>query len=66
MIGVPAAFTLPREPSMANFPRSIAERACTDIRQWHEPGRGGHFLPLEEPDLMAAELREFFGSLSRR
>ena len=63
-ITVPAAFTLSHEPSMAGFPREIAERACTDIRHWSEPGRGGHFLPIEEPDLMAAELRHFFGSLA--
>ena len=41
----------------------IAERACTDIRHWSEPGRGGHFMPLEEPDLLAGELRQFFTSL---
>ena len=58
-ITVPAAFTLSTEPVMANFPRSLAERACTDIRRWSEPGRGGHFLPLEEPDLITTELTEF-------
>lgn len=62
-ITVPAAFTLSTEPSQANFPREIAERACTDIRHWSEPGRGGHFMPLEEPDLLADELRQFFTSL---
>lgn len=62
-ITVPAAFTVSTEPSQANFPREIAERACTDIRHWSEPGRGGHFMPLEEPDLLAAELRDFFTSL---
>jgi pimeloyl-ACP methyl ester carboxylesterase len=61
-ITVPAAFTLSNEPAMANFPREIAERACTDIRYWSEPGRGGHFMPLEEPDLLAGELRQFFMS----
>ena len=65
-ITVPAAFTLSTEPSMANFPREIAERACSNIQHWSEPGRGGHFMPLEEPDLLAAELRDFFGPLSRR
>ncbi|MET8230257.1 epoxide hydrolase family protein [Micromonospora sp. NPDC005298] len=64
-ITVSAAFTLSTEPAMANFPREIAERACTDIRHWSEPGRGGHFMPLEEPDLLAGELREFFTSLQR-
>ncbi|MEU1246336.1 epoxide hydrolase family protein [Micromonospora arida] len=62
-ITVPAAFTVSTEPSQANFPREIAERACTDIRHWSEPGRGGHFMPLEEPDLLAGELRQFFTSL---
>ncbi|WP_433652579.1 epoxide hydrolase family protein [Micromonospora zamorensis] len=62
-ITVPAAFTVSTEPSMANFPREIAERACTDIRHWSEPGRGGHFMPLEEPDLLAGEMRQFFTSL---
>ncbi|MGC5306640.1 epoxide hydrolase family protein [Micromonospora zamorensis] len=62
-ITVPAAFTVSTEPSQANFPREIAERACTDIRHWSEPGRGGHFMPLEEPDLLASEMRQFFTSL---
>jgi pimeloyl-ACP methyl ester carboxylesterase len=59
-ITVPAAFTLSAEPAMANFPREIVERSCSDIRHWSEPGRGGHFMPLEEPDLLAREMREFF------
>lgn len=64
-ITAPVAVTLSTEPGMANFPREIAERACQDIRHWREPGRGGHFMPLEEPDLLAAELRSFFSSLDR-
>jgi pimeloyl-ACP methyl ester carboxylesterase len=62
-ITVPAAVTLSSEPVMASFPREIAERACTDIRHWSEPGRGGHFMAHEEPDLLADEVREFFGSI---
>jgi hypothetical protein len=27
--------------------------------------RGGHFAALEEPDLLAADIREFFRSVSR-
>ncbi|WP_213816922.1 epoxide hydrolase family protein [Glaciihabitans sp. dw_435] len=63
MITIPAAFTLSAEVGMVGFPRSIAERACSDIRSWNLPGRGGHFLAFEEPELMAAELTAFFGSL---
>jgi pimeloyl-ACP methyl ester carboxylesterase len=62
-ITVPVAVTLSAEPVMANFPREIAERACTNIQHWSEPGKGGHFMPLEEPDLLAAEIRQFFGRL---
>jgi pimeloyl-ACP methyl ester carboxylesterase len=62
-ITVPAAFTVSTEPPCANRPREIAERACTDIRHYSQPGRGGHFMPLEEPDLLAAELTQFFTSL---
>lgn len=61
MITVPAAFTLSTEPSMVGFPRSIAEASFTNIVRWSEPGTGGHFLPFEEPELMAAELRATFG-----
>jgi pimeloyl-ACP methyl ester carboxylesterase len=62
-INVPAGFTLSAEPSMTGFPRTIAERACTDIRHWSVPGRGGHFMALEEPDMLASEMRAFFGGL---
>ena len=62
-ITVPAAFTVSREPVMANYPRELAERACTNIQHWSMPGRGGHFMPLEEPDLLADEMRKFFARL---
>jgi pimeloyl-ACP methyl ester carboxylesterase len=62
-ITVPAAITLSTEPLLANFPREISERACTNIMHWSEPGKGGHFMPWEEPDLLAGEMRQFFSSL---
>ncbi|MGH2489065.1 MAG: epoxide hydrolase family protein, partial [Candidatus Limnocylindria bacterium] len=62
-ITVPAAFTLATEPSMANFPRQLTERVCRDIRHWSEPGQGGHFMPFEEPTLLAGELTDFFREL---
>ena len=62
-ITVPTAVTLSHEPSMANVPRSLAERATTDLRHWSEPMHGGHFLAFEQPALMTAELRTFFGQL---
>jgi hypothetical protein len=41
-------------------PREWVERVYTDIRHWTEFDRGGHFLAMEEPELLAADIREFF------
>ena len=62
-ITVPVAVTVAHEPGMAGFHRSIAERAASDIRQYSEPRRGGHFLAFEEPELIASELTAFMRSL---
>ncbi|WP_223125894.1 alpha/beta fold hydrolase [Streptomyces sp. TRM68367] len=40
--------------------RRWAERDHT-ISRWTELDRGGHFLSLEAPDLLVADIREFFG-----
>ena len=39
--------------------RPLAERLY-DIRHWSEFERGGHFAAMEVPDLLAADIREFF------
>ena len=39
--------------------RPLAERLY-DIRQWSEFERGGHFAAMEVPDLLAADVRDFF------
>lgn len=63
-VTVPAAFTLSAEfGALGGFPRELAERAYTDIRLWHEPDRGGHFMPMEEPGLLVEDLRTFFRPL---
>jgi pimeloyl-ACP methyl ester carboxylesterase len=43
-------------------PRACAE-AVFDVRRWHETAVGGHFPALETPELLVAELREFFRPL---
>ena len=43
--------------------RGIAEQQNNLVR-WTEFDRGGHFAALEAPDLLVADLREFFASLS--
>jgi len=44
-------------------PRSLAEKAYTDIRRWTVMPRGGHFAALEEPRALAGEIAAFFSAL---
>jgi pimeloyl-ACP methyl ester carboxylesterase len=57
-VTAPMAATLGVEDR--GFPRELAERVYTDVRRWREPTAGGHFLPMEEPELLAEELRAHF------
>jgi pimeloyl-ACP methyl ester carboxylesterase len=59
IIPVPVAVTQSHEWNMPLFPRSIAERAASDIRRYSAPDRGGHFMAFEEPRLVAHELSAF-------
>ncbi|MFV0280298.1 MAG: epoxide hydrolase family protein [Rhodoblastus sp.] len=43
-------------------PRSLAEKQY-DIRRWSVMKKGGHFAALEQPELLAHEIREFFRPL---
>jgi pimeloyl-ACP methyl ester carboxylesterase len=57
---VPAGIALfPRE---AQFPREWAERSV-NVQRFTKMPRGGHFAPLEEPELFVQDIREFFRSL---
>ena len=44
-------------------PRSLAEKTYADIRRWTKMPKGGHFAALEQPELLAEEIREFFRPL---
>ena len=58
---VPAAFALfPRD--LSSPPREWAERFF-DVRRWTPMPRGGHFAALEEPELLADDIRAFFRPL---
>ena len=62
-IGVPAAVALfPADPP-ASMPREWAERVYADLRRFTLMPRGGHFPAMEEPELLAEDLREFFRPL---
>ena len=44
-------------------PREYVDRLFTSVRQWAELPRGGHFVALEEPVLLAEAIRAFFSPL---
>lgn len=61
---------LPRVPAgFACFPKDLnppprewVERRV-DLKQWTEMPRGGHFAAMEEPELLAEDMRTFFRGL---
>ena len=58
---VPAGMAMfPKD--IAPAPREFAERIF-DVRRWTEMPRGGHFAALEEPELLADDIRAFFRPL---
>ncbi|KWA24445.1 epoxide hydrolase family protein [Burkholderia territorii] len=57
-VAVPLAFArFPKEISRP--PRSWLERVF-DVAQWTDMPSGGHFAAMEEPDLLADDIRRFF------
>lgn len=57
-----AVFADSYRPGSARPPRELAEHFF-HITRWAVMPRGGHFAALEEPQLLAEELREFFRPL---
>ena len=61
-ITVPTGYSeFPRE--ILHPPKSLAARTYTDIRRWTVMPRGGHFAAMEQPEALAAEIRELFRPL---
>lgn len=61
-VDVPMGYVeFPRE--ILRPPRSVAQRAYSDIRRWTVAERGGHFAAMEQPEVLAHEIREFFRPL---
>jgi pimeloyl-ACP methyl ester carboxylesterase len=58
-IDVPSAVALTVEP-IDRCPREWAERSY-NLQQFTQFPRGGHFMALEEPQLLVHDLRQFFG-----
>jgi pimeloyl-ACP methyl ester carboxylesterase len=63
-VAVPAGFAVfPNEyVPEGTPPRELAERTF-DVRRWTEHPSGGHFAALEEPAILAEEIRAFFRPL---
>ena len=53
----------PAEISGLSAPRSWVERGCEQLTQWSVHDRGGHFAAMEEPELLAQDIRDFFRPL---
>lgn len=62
-ITVPVGVALTATQAYERPPREYVERICSDIRHWVQLPRGGHFVALEEPDLLADSIRAFFRPL---
>lgn len=62
-IGVPCAIAV-FPADIARPPREFAERSY-NVQRFTEMPRGGHFAALEQPQLLAADIREFFEGLPR-
>ena len=61
-IDVPMGYAeFPREILIP--PRSLAAKTYTAIRRWSVMPKGGHFAALEQPELLAREIIEFFREL---
>ena len=61
-VDVPMGYVeFPRE--ILRPPRSVAALQYSDIRRWTTHNKGGHFAALEQPEVLAHEIREFFRPL---
>jgi pimeloyl-ACP methyl ester carboxylesterase len=60
-VDVPTAIIMPSK-DMFPTPREWLERSSR-LDRWIETERGGHFLEMEEPEMVADDLRKFFTTL---
>jgi pimeloyl-ACP methyl ester carboxylesterase len=62
-IDVPSALALfPADPP-SGMPREWVERSYSDLRRFNRMPRGGHFPAMEEPEILAQDIRSFFRPL---
>jgi pimeloyl-ACP methyl ester carboxylesterase len=60
-VGVPTGVArFPKEP--LRYPRAWVEQHY-NVTRWTDMPRGGHFAAMEQPQLFADDVREFFSAL---
>ena len=59
-IEVPTGYVLFPDDVEPPAPDAWLARTTTDLARVSRPDHGGHFAPIEDPELYASELREFF------
>ena len=64
-VGVPSALAVPPKDLGPIMPRELAERNLTDLRRYTVLPHGGHFAAMENPDVVAQDVRAFFADLPR-
>ena len=55
---VPAAFALFAKDILFPPPKDFAERFF-NVQRWTEKPKGGHFAAVEQPELLAEDIRKF-------
>lgn len=59
-VNVPVALAFPpNDIGKSITPREFAERNLKDIRQWNVLEKGGHFVAMEFPELLASDIHSF-------
>ena len=62
-VSAPVGFYVSEAEPHGIPPRRFAEVQYEHVAQWSVIPRGGHFLPAEEPELFAEDVRKFFRPL---
>lgn len=60
---VPLGVALTATQRFEQPPQEYVARMFPDIRRWVQLPRGGHFVAMEEPELLAEQIRAFFRPL---
>ncbi|MEW9107357.1 epoxide hydrolase family protein [Paenibacillus sp.] len=63
---VPHGVSLTKTQPHERPPREYVARLFPNILQWDELNAGGHFVALEQPELVASQIRSFFSKIDKQ